>query len=162
LIAVFESIKAFFKHQDITVYIRFKNQKVYLTATPSLKSIEEFPMIAVTKKNGRFIVKAVGEAVMRLPETDTSVVYTPFSPFETEPENFELGEKVLSYLLKKVMPKSAFVRPKIIIHPDKSYLSEMEEVAYRELAISAGAREAVVYVGKVLEHNELERFFTKK
>ena len=158
---MFTFVKKLFTKQDITVYIRFRNEKVYISAFPSLKSHEDLPIIAVIKKGETFKVSAVGEAVMHLPETDRSVVYTPFAPFSVEDDNFELAEKILQHLLQNVISKSLLLRPKIIMHPDKSHLSEMEEEAYRELALSAGAREAIVYVGKALENDELERFFVE-
>ena len=158
---MFSFIKRLFTKQNIIVYIRFRNEKVYVSSYPVLKSHEDLPIIAVTKKGDSFRVSAVGEAVLHLPESDKSVVYTPFAPFSVEDGDFELAEKIIRYLLQTVLPKSLLLRPKIIIHPDKSYLSEMEEEAYRELALSAGAREVVVYVGKALEVDELERFFVE-
>ena len=158
---MFSKVKAWFKKQDTTLYIRFKNEKVYLSAQPSGETFEELAVMTVVKKGKNLKITAVGKAVQELPEKDKSVAYAPFSPFSLEPENFELAEKFLIALLKKGLSSSALIRPKVIIHPDKSYLSEIGEEAYRELALSAGAREVIVYVGKALENDELEQFFVE-
>ena len=154
-------LKEWFKNQNSTLYIRFKRDKVYLSSEPSGESFEELAVVAVIKKGKELKITAVGKGVQELPEKDRSVAYAPFSPFSLEPENFELAEKFLRFLLKRGLSSFALIRPKIIIHPDKSYLSEREEQAYRELALSAGAREVVVYVGKTLEPKDFEQIFVK-
>ena len=126
---------------------------------PSGYSYDDMAMIAINRQGKKEKVAAVGDAVMELPENDRSVIYTPFTPFSLEPENFLLAEKSILYLLKKAMPKNALLSPRVIMHPDKSYVSEEEQEAYRELALSAGAREVSVYVGKVLESDEFESKF---
>jgi len=158
---MFSKLKAWLKKQDTTLYIRFKNEKVHLLAQPSGETFEDLAVMAVVKKGKDLKVTAIGKAVQELPEKDNSVVYAPFSPFSLEPENFELAEKFLMTLVKKGLSSLALIRPKVIIHPDKSYLSEREEQAYRELALSAGAREVAVYIGKTLEPEDFEQKFVK-
>jgi len=158
---LFSGIKNFFKKQNIIIYVRFRNERIYLRVHPSGYSYDDMAMIAISRQGKKEKVTAVGSAVMELPEDDLSVVYTPFTPFSLEPDNFLLAEKNILYLLKKAMPKSALLAPRVIMHPDKSYVGEEEEEAYRELALSAGAREAVVYTGKILEPDDFEQKFVK-
>ncbi len=159
---MFSKVKAWFKKQDTTLYIRFKNEKVYLSAQPSGEMLEELAVMAVVKKGKNLKITAIGKAVQELSEKDNSVAYAPFSPLSLEPENFELAEKFLVALVKKGLSSSALIRPKVIIHPDKTHLSEMEEQAYRELALSAGAREVAVYIGKTLEPVDFEEILIQK
>ena len=158
---MFGILKSWFKKQDVTIYIRFRKEKVYLTYLPSHVTVETLPIIAVEKKGKDFKVSAVGREVLDLPTDSKAVVYTPFEPFSFEPENFEMAERCLQYLLRQGLGKSALIAPKVVIHPDKSYLSEMEEQAYRELALSAGSREVVVYIGKMLNSDEVLATFEK-
>ena len=150
------------KSSKLIVYIRFRRETIQFYYYPFDTSFEDESIIAIRKKGTKEYVSAVGKEVHTLSSDDTSVVRTPFSPFLLEPENFDLGEKVIRYLLQKGMPfRSGVLAPKVIIHPNKSYVSEMEEQAYRELALSAGAREVVVYVGDTIKPEMLENVMQK-
>lgn len=154
---MFDFFRNLFKSSEQIVYIRFTRDKVSFYYYPSDVRYEDEPMLAIKKRGKKEIVSAVGKEIKELKEEDTSVVYTPFKPFEMEPENFNHAEKVISYLMKKGASfKGSLVSPRVIIHPDKSYVSEMEAQGYKELALSAGAREAVVYVGDELSADEIE------
>jgi rod shape-determining protein MreB len=118
---------------------------------------EDEPILAIKKKGSKIIVSAVGKEIYDLNHEDTSVAHTPFKPFLLEPDNFDLGVKVIRYLMKKGATfEGTLGSPRVIIHPDKTYVAEGEEQAYRELALSAGARDVVVYVGDELQFDEFE------
>ena len=154
---MFGFFRNLFASSDQIVYIRFTRDKVSFYYYPSEVRYEDEPIIAIKKKGNKEIVSAVGKEISGLNPEDTSVVYTPFKPFALEPDNFNLAEKVVHYLIKKGATfKGSLVSPRVIIHPDKTYVAEGEEEAYRELALSAGARKVVVYVGDALEPDELE------
>ena len=154
---MFNFFSNLFKPSEQIVYIRFSRDKVSFYYYPSGIRYEDEPLLAIKKRGKKEIVTAVGREIQELKEEDNSVVYSPFKPFDMEPENFAHGEKVIRHLMHKGATfKGSLVAPRVIIHPDKSYVSEMEEQAYRELALSAGAREAVVYVGKPLQAEEIE------
>jgi len=145
------------RSSKLIVYIRFRRETIEFYYYPFDTTFEDESIIAVRKKGDKTYVSAVGKEVHTLNSEDTSVVRTPFSPFVLEPENFELGEKMIRHLLQKGMPfKGGIFAPKVVIHPNKSYVSGMEEQAYKELALSAGAKEAVVYVGDTLKPEMLE------
>ena len=150
------------KSFNLIIYIRFRCERVELYYYPFDSTYEDELIIAIRKKGKKEYISAVGKEIHTLSRDDTSVVRTPFSPFLLEPDNFNLGEKVVRYFLQKGMPfRGALIAPKVIIHPNKSYVSEMEEQAYRELALSAGAREVVVYVGDTLKPEMLENIMKK-
>ena len=154
---MFDFLRNLFKSSDQIVYIRFTRDKVSFDYYPSDVHYEDEPILAVKKKGSKIIVSAVGKAIYDLNPEDTSVVHTPFKPFLLEPDNFNLAEKVIEYLMKKgAVFKGSLGSPRVIIHPDKTYVAEGEEEAYRELALSAGAREVVVYVGDKLQPDEIE------
>ncbi len=154
---MFSFFRNLFASSEQIVYIRFTRDKISLYYYPSGVHYEDEPIIAIKKKGNKEIVSAVGKEISDLKPEDTSVVYTPFKPFSLEPDNFNLAEKVVHYLIKKGATfKGSLVSPRVIIHPDKTYVAEGEEEAYRELALSAGAREVVVYVGDKLQFDEFE------
>lgn len=149
-------IQNWFKKYDRIVYIRLRKGKITFYHYPQGISYEDEPVIAVKKKGKTSFVSGVGKAIYDLKSEDTSVVYEPFNPFSYEPDNLNLAVKVIRKLIEHKSFKYSLVSPKMIIHPDKSYLSEMEEQIYRELALMVGAREVVVYVGDELQPDELE------
>lgn len=154
---MFGFFRNLFKSSDQIVYIRFTRDKVSFYYYPADVRYEDEPILAIKKRGKKEIVSAVGKEIKALKEEDTSVVYAPFKPFEMEPENFNHAEKVISYLMKKGASfKGSLVSPRVIIHPNKTYVAEGEEQAYRELALSAGAREVVVYVGDELSADEIQ------
>ena len=160
---MFGFFRKLFASADQIVYIRFTRDKISLYYYPSDVRYEDEPIIAITKKGSKEIVSAVGKEIYDLTEEDRSVIYTPFKPFDTEFDNFNLAEKVVRYLIQKGNSlKGTLISPRIIIHPNKTYVSEMEEDAYRELAMSAGAREVVVYVGDELQPDELENIMKNR
>ncbi len=145
------------------VYIRFWRDKIIFYYYPSGVKYKDEPILAIRKKGKKEIITAVGEEINDLKPEDTSIIRTPFKPFIMEPENFDLGAKVIRHLMQKGKnSKAALIAPKVIIHPDRTNISEMEEQAYRELAVSAGAREAVVYVGHTLQPDEIEGVMNAK
>jgi len=155
----FRNLKKSFK---LIIYIRFRRETIQFYYYPFDTSFEDESIIAVRKNGKKEYISAVGKEVHALKNEDTSVVRTPFSPFLLEPENFDLGEKMIRHLLQKGMPfRGGLFAPKVIIHPNKSYVSEMEEQAYRELALSAGAREVAVYVGDELKPEQFEDIINK-
>jgi len=154
---MFDFFRNLFTSVDHIVYIRFTRDKISFYYHPSGLRYEDEPIVAVKKKGKKEIISAVGKEVFDLAPEDTSVVYTPFKPFEMEPDNFNLAEKVIRHLMQKGAEfKGSLISPRVIIHPNKTYVSEMETDAYRELALSAGAREVVVYVGDELQFDDLE------
>jgi rod shape-determining protein MreB len=160
---MFGFFRNLFKSSDQIVYIRFTRDKVSFDYYPSDVHYEDEPILAIKKKGSKIIVSAVGKAIYDLNPEDTSVAHTPFKPFLPEPDSFDLGAKVIRYLMKKGATfEGTLGSPRVIIHPDKTYVSEVEEDAYRELALSAGAREVVVYVGEKLQADELEGIMQSK
>lgn len=160
---MFNFFRNLFSSSEHIVYIRFRREKVSFYYYPSGVRYEDAPILAIKKKGNKEVVTAVGKEIKELSEEDSSAIYTPFKPFEIEPDNFNHAEKVITYLMKKGASfKGSLVSPRVIIHPNKTYVSEMEEDAYRELAMSAGAREVVVYVGDELKVDELESVINKR
>ncbi len=161
---MFGFFRDWWKKQDRIVYIRIRNNTITFYHYPHGVEYEEDAILAVRHSGSKSVVTAVGKAVFTLKENDKSVVYEPFNPFTYEdPENFTLAEKLIRALITSAPEfKYTIVSPRVIVHPDKTYISKMEEEAYRELALSAGAREAVVYVGNKLQPEEFERVMNLK
>ena len=159
---MFGILKKIFKIKETVVYVRFKNEKVHFSFFPQGVTFSELPIIALNKKGKVPKVTAVGKAIMELPVEDPSVVYAPFDPFTPE-ESFDLAEKTMMALLQKEgVLKHAMLAPRLVIHPDKSALSDNEEQAYLELGLCMGGRDVVVYVGETLDEKGVKTLLKNK
>jgi len=81
---------------------------------------------------------------------------TPFSSKRLIIAEFKVAEKLLKKAFKHL--QDSWLSPIAIIHPLElidEKLSEVEEKILREVAISAGAREAKLWVGEELTDREL-------
>ena len=159
---MFDFIRGLFQKEEHIVYIRFQRGKVILYHLPGGIRYEDEPILAIRKKGGAHVVTAVGREIQELKPEDPSVVVSPFDALAHDSDNFFLASKVLSSLIRKSAPSGRkLAAPRVIIHPEKSYLSENEAEAYRELVLNAGASEAVVYVGDILHPDAFEAVLQK-
>jgi len=80
----------------------------------------------------------------------------PFSHPRVLFSDFEVAERLLQLIIKKLLGENLFFKPApaIIIHPMEKLeggVTMIEVRAFKELAYGAGARDAFVYHGQVLE-----------
>ena len=91
----------------------------------------------------------------------TSVAQTPFTTTRLLIGQFAVAEKALKDALKQVSKGSFLaVSPDIVIHPLEMVeggLSEIEERIIHEIAIGAGAKKVVVWVGHELNDDEVKK-----
>ncbi|WP_345974121.1 hypothetical protein [Sulfurimonas sp. HSL3-7] len=159
---MFGLIRGLFQKEEHIVYIRFRRGKVTLHHLPGGIRYEDEPILAIKKKGAADVITAVGREIQELKPEDPSVVVAPFDSLEHDPDSFLLASKVLSALIRKSAPSGhKLAAPRVIIHPEKSYVSENEAEAYRELVLNAGAAEAVVYVGDTLHPDAFEAILQK-
>ena len=81
---------------------------------------------------------------------------TPFSTKRLLVGQFSIIEKLLTAGFKKL--NKNLLSPIVIIHPLENIddkLSEVEEKVFKELALSAGAREVKLWIGEELTDEEL-------
>ena len=80
----------------------------------------------------------------------------PFSTKRLLIGEFSIAEKLLKEGFKKLT--NSFIAPIVIVHPLENIderLSEVEEKIFKELALSAGAKEAKLWLGKELTDDEI-------
>lgn len=88
------------------------------------------------------------------------VAQTPFTTTRLLIGQFVVAQNTLKDALKQVSKESLLaVSPDIVIHPLEMVeggLSEIEERIFREVAIGAGAKKVVVWVGHELDDAEVK------
>lgn len=114
-------------------------------------SIFKTPIYYVQIKKNFFHVRCVNTA-----QSIELFATTPFSTNRLLIGQFTVAEE----LLKKAFAhfSKSLVSPKVVMHPlemiDET-LSEVEEKVLREVALSAGARDVKLWIGKELTDHEL-------
>ncbi len=139
---------------DTTLYIQVWEKRIKVTNISTGTVFNEKPLVAIsTDIKGKKIIEAVGNKSSLLTGEGIKII-NPFSHIRTLISNFEVGERLLRYIFSTLL-KGRFIQPspRCVIHPMEKIeggLTDVEERAFRELAISAGAREAIVYQGSEL------------
>ena len=139
---------------DTTFYVQIWENRLKVTNISTGAVFDEKPIMAITiNRKGYKLIEAFGNAAS-FANGDSVKIINPFSHERSLFSNFEIGEKLLQAILQKLSSKSIFrPRPKVVIHPMEKIeggLTDIETRAFKELAIGAGARDAIVYTGSEL------------
>lgn len=139
-----------------TIYIQLREERITITNIDTQSVYDQRPYIAIDVSNPKQkVIRAVGADAYNLRLDKSLEVTNPFSHPRLLIADFNRAEKVLMQGMREVNPaKFIAPRPVVIIHPvDKleGGLTDIECKVYRELALSAGAVEVYLHVGKELE-----------
>lgn len=142
-----------------TLYVQIWENRIKVTDISTGNIFDEEPLIAIQRNSkGKKVIVAVGNSAS-LPayKKEGIEIINPFFHIRSLLSSFETGERLLQYifgtLLKGVITKRGVIigaPPKVIMHPMEKIeggLTDIERKAFRELAISAGAKDVVVYQG---------------
>ncbi|MEN8250725.1 MAG: rod shape-determining protein [Bacteroidota bacterium] len=136
-------------------YLQIWENRIKVTEITSNKIFDESPLIAIKKNDkGEETVTAVGNNVKLMQNELDIEVINPFSHPRTLISNFMAAEKVLQYIIKTLSKHKLLAAPPLtVIHPMEKLdggMTQIEFRAFKELALGAGSREAVVYDGPEL------------
>ncbi|MFB2653671.1 MULTISPECIES: rod shape-determining protein [Shewanella] len=114
------------------------------------KSCVEFePVIALVDEPNQTRIKAIGHEAAGMSGKDVRLV-NPFSHPRMFVASFELAEKLLQYGISQLHTSGFRAAPRVIVHQlekTEGGLTDIEDRVLRELALGAGAREVVIYLG---------------
>jgi rod shape-determining protein MreB len=137
--------------------------KVSIKAFSSNMSFEDEPYIALESTKKGEIVKAIGKEAKSLSSPNIRVL-NPFKHSRSFVADFMCAEKILQHGIYTMHNSKIRPAPRVIIHQlDKTDggLTDIEERVLRELALGAGAREVIIYVGDKI-NSSVENFDTVK
>lgn len=131
-----------------TLYVQIWEGRIKVTDINTNKVFDEKPLVQVeVKKNGVQTIAAIGDAA-----NFNSI--NPFSHPRVLFADFFVAEKLLQCIIKQLIGKTPLSpAPAIVLHPmekTEGGLTMIENRAFMELALSAGARDAVIYQGAEL------------
>jgi len=138
-------------------YIQIRERELTVTDLASGKVWREEPLLAIRREGGTARILAVGSEAKRRRGPAVELI-NPFSHPRTLLQDFIAAEKLLQAAFRQLHQSSVFrPSPFVIIHPlekTEGGLAGVEERAFRELALGAGARGAIVWQGRVLTNAE--------
>ncbi|MFT4731781.1 MAG: rod shape-determining protein MreB [Gammaproteobacteria bacterium] len=129
--------------------VELSENKISFKVFSSDKNYEAEPFIAIEKTKKGEVVKAIGSKAKR----DTSRNVTVTNPFQHPRSfiaDFFLAEKIIQHGVFEIHKSRIRPAPRIIMHQlekTEGGLTSIEDRVLRELAVGAGAREVVIYLG---------------
>ena len=133
------------------VYVQIWEKRIKVTDIKTGNVFDDEPFVAVesNKKNGNVIL-AIGKQASSKLGHNVKVI-NPFSHPRALLSDFIIGEKLLQHAFRSLFNKALIKpAPAVVIHPMEKIeggLTMVEERAFKEMAIGAGARDAIVYDG---------------
>ncbi|MBQ4834891.1 MULTISPECIES: rod shape-determining protein [Pseudoalteromonas] len=142
------------------LYIQVWENRIKVSNIQSKEVYDQEPLLAVeVKPNGAKQVVAIGSACKNL-DKKKYIVANPFSHPRVLLADFYIAEKVLQHVVKEMHTSQRISpAPRIIFQPmekTEGGLSSVEERAFRELCVGAGAREVIIYTGNELSLHNLD------
>ncbi len=140
---------------ETTLYIQIWTNRIKAVDIKYQKTFDEKALLAVSKDaKNRLKIIAFGDNVRSIPRTDGVDMIMPFQHPRTLCSDFCSAEALLLQVVRSLCRRHILSpRPSIIIHPMEKLeggLTPVENRAFRELALGAGAKRAAIYVGPEL------------
>jgi rod shape-determining protein MreB len=137
-------------------YVQISSDELVFKNVQTGQIITDVPLVAfdITYPNK---VVAIGSNAKQYQHQPNYKVIAPFSHPRLLLADFMAGEKLLQYIFASQLPRFS-LPPKVIFHPMEKVeggLTYVEERAFKELCLGAGARDCVVYVGHSLLHQSI-------
>ena len=153
---MFTFIRSLFSHD---LLFELSENKLSIKAFSSNISFEEEPYIAIENTKKGEVIKAIGTEAKSLSAPNVRVL-NPFKHNRSFVADFMSAEKILQHGMYTIHKSKIKPSPRVIVHQlekTEGGLTDIEERVLRELAIGAGAREVVIYLGSKINTN-LESF----
>jgi len=153
---LFIFIRSFFS-KDLLVEL--SESKISLKVFSSDIKYEVEPYIAIEKTKKGEVVKAIGVEAKELNSPNISVT-NPFKHPRSFVADFFLAEKIIQHGVIQIHKSSVRPAPRIIMHQLEKVeggLTTIEDRVLRELALGAGARDIVIYLGNKI-NTRIESF----
>lgn len=153
----------FIERFSATLYVQIWERRLKVTNVTNRTVFDDSPTVVIrTTEKGHKVISGIGKNAASTVQKN-EVVVNPFSHPRALLCDFYVGEKLLQHAFKTILNTSWLrPRPKVIIHPMEKIeggLTAIEERAFTELALGAGASAIALYVGKPLEvqHVDFEK-----
>lgn len=144
----------FMKRFSSVLYVQIWEERLKVTDVANDESFDDSPIVVIqTQEKGKKVISGIGKRAANSVKQN-EIAVNPFSHPRALLSNFYVGEKLLQHAFKSLGSIKSFrPRPKVVMHPmekTEGGLTAIEERAFRELALGAGAIDIKIHVGKPL------------
>ncbi|ARD22974.1 rod shape-determining protein [Shewanella japonica] len=149
---MFTFIRSLFSHD---LLFELSENKLSIKAFSSDLSYEDEPYIAIENTKKGEVIKAIGKEAKSLSGSNIRVL-NPFKHNRSFVADFMCAEKILQHGMYTLHKSKIKPSPRVIVHQLEKTdggLTDIEERVLRELALGAGAREVVIYLGSKINTN---------
>jgi rod shape-determining protein MreB len=140
------------------LYVKVSPERLTVRNVKSGESVSEVPEMAISTAPKETIL-AVGTEARRVAAPQGAKVVNPFNHPRTLVGDFTVGEQLVKAFVRKLQGSSFMaIAPLIVMHPlgsPEGGFTQVERRAFREMALGAGASEAVLWVGRELSDSEV-------
>ena len=143
---VFSYIRSLFSND---VLIELSENLISFKVFGSDVNFQTKPVISLEKKGNDETITAIGK-VLSTPNVTTRYV-NPFAHPRSFVGNFLLAEKILQHGMREIHKTRLRPSPRVVMHQlekNEGGLTDIEDRVLRELAVGAGAREVIIYLGQ--------------
>ena len=143
---LFNLIRSYFSKD---LLIELSESRISVKEFSNQSSFEIEPYIAIENTNKGDVIKAIGVEAKSIVAPNTKVL-NPFQHTRSFIADFMCAEKVLQHCVYSIHKSRLRSAPRIVIHQLEKTdggLTDIEDRVLRELALGAGAREVVIYLG---------------
>ncbi len=149
---LFTFIRSLFSHD---LLFELSENKLSIKAFSSDLSYEDEPYIAIESTKKGEVIKAIGKEAKSLSGSNIKVL-NPFKHNRSFVADFMCAEKILQHGMYTLHKSKIKPSPRVVVHQLEKTdggLTDIEERVLRELALGAGAREVVIYLGSKINTN---------
>jgi len=141
------------------LYIQVWENRIKAISIQTQAVFDQIPLVAIeTVKSGQKVVREVGNGCKSVDPSKYQII-NPFSHPRMLLGDFLVAEKLLQFVVRE-LNKDRFYTPssRIIFHPmekTEGGLNLVEDKAFRELCMGAGARAVAIHLGDELSVHDL-------
>lgn len=140
------------------IYVRISPERLVVRNAKSGQEISDVPEVALSGPPKPRILGVGAQARVSAAGTDAQIV-NPFAHPRSLVSDFTVAEQLLKAFLRRLQGHSLLaVAPVVVMHPlgiPAGGFTQVENRAFREMALGAGAADVVVWTGRTLTDQEL-------
>jgi rod shape-determining protein MreB len=150
-------LRRIFASLSSVIYCQLSPEKITIRNVKSGETISEVPEMAISASPKKIL--AVGAEARRAAANQPADVINPFAHPRSMVSDFTVAEQLLKHYLRRFRGNSFLsFAPVVVIHPlgnPAGGFTQVENRAFREMAIGAGASEVTVWNGRNLTDQEV-------
>jgi rod shape-determining protein MreB len=141
------------------IYCQLSPQRITIRNVKSGESLSDIPEMAISTSTSPKKILAVGAEARQAAANQSAEVINPFAHPRSMVSDFTSGEQLLKYYFCRYGGGSFFrLAPRVVMHPlgtPAGGFTQIENRAFHEMALGAGASEVTVWNGRNLTDQEL-------